>query len=121
MIASSISDSFLYYGSPWNRMLRYLLNIGKIRCKIIIILIYYDDTHRLSGPIPIDTEKYSNMFLISCCKRIIRFSIKTSNQDLRILNFSSLSCLFGGSGLFHRLMMVNIHIKINGGMPGISY
>lgn len=81
MIVSSVSYSFLCCGSPWDRMLRYLLSIGKIRCKIIIILIYYDDTHRLSGPIPIDTEKYSNMFLISCCKRIIRFSIKTSNHQ----------------------------------------
>ena len=81
MIVSSISDSFLCYGSPWNRMLRYLLSVGKIRCKIIIILIYHNDAHRLSGSIPIDAKEYSNMFLISCCKRIIRFSIKTSNHQ----------------------------------------
>ncbi len=81
MITPSISYSFLSYSAPWNRMLRYLLSVGKIRCKIIIILIHYNDTHRLSDYIPINTEKYSNVFLVSCCKRIIRFSIKTSNHQ----------------------------------------
>lgn len=81
MIVSSVSDSFLCYSSPWNRMFRYLLSIGKIRCKVIIILIYYNDTHGLSGCIPIDTEEYGNVFLVSCCKRIIRLSVKTSNHQ----------------------------------------
>lgn len=81
MIVASISDSFLYCSTPWNNMFWYLLGVYKIGCKIIIILIYYNYTHRISCCIPIDTEKYSNVFLIRSCKRVICLSIETSDHQ----------------------------------------